>query len=37
MTHGEEQVALKLAAEIREKLGYDTYVPQYQEAVELAS
>jgi len=35
LTHGEEQVALKLAGEIKAKLGYETYVPQYQEAVEL--
>ena len=35
LTHGEEQVALKLAAEIREKLGYETRVPEYREAVEL--
>jgi metallo-beta-lactamase family protein len=36
LTHGEEQVALKLAAEIKEKLSYETYVPHYQEAVELS-
>jgi metallo-beta-lactamase family protein len=35
MTHGEEAVALKLAAEIKATLGLDTYVPQYREAVEL--
>ena len=35
LTHGEEDVALKLAAEIHEKLGYQTYVPHYQETVEL--
>lgn len=34
-THGEEEVALKLAAEVKAKLGYDTYVPQYRETVEL--
>lgn len=34
-THGEEAVALKFAAEVRAKLGYDTYVPQYREVVEL--
>jgi metallo-beta-lactamase family protein len=34
-THGEEQVALKFAAEVRQKLGYDTHVPQYREVVEL--
>jgi metallo-beta-lactamase family protein len=36
LTHGEEAVALKLAAEISQKLGYNTHVPQYQEVVELA-
>jgi metallo-beta-lactamase family protein len=36
LTHGEEQVALKLADEISRTLGYPTHVPQYQEAVELA-
>jgi metallo-beta-lactamase family protein len=35
LTHGEEQVALKLAAEISQKLGYDAHVPHYQEVVEL--
>jgi metallo-beta-lactamase family protein len=35
LTHGEEDVALKLAAEIHETLGYQTYVPHYQETVEL--
>lgn len=36
LTHGEEPVALKLAAEITAKHGYATHVPHYQEAVELA-
>jgi metallo-beta-lactamase family protein len=36
LTHGEEQVALKLADEITQKLKFATYVPHYQEAVELA-
>ena len=36
LTHVEEQVALKLAAEITQKLGYDAYVPHYQEAIELS-
>jgi metallo-beta-lactamase family protein len=35
LTHGEEQVALKLADEIKTKLGYACEVPFYQEAVEL--
>jgi metallo-beta-lactamase family protein len=35
LTHGEEDVALKFAAEIKAKLGYDTHLPQYREAVEL--
>jgi metallo-beta-lactamase family protein len=35
LTHGEESVALVLAAEITQKLGYATHVPYYQEAVEL--
>jgi metallo-beta-lactamase family protein len=35
LTHGEEPVALKLAAEISQVLGYETYVPEYREAVEL--
>jgi metallo-beta-lactamase family protein len=35
LTHGEEAVALKLAAEIRQKLGYEVVVPEYREAVEL--
>jgi metallo-beta-lactamase family protein len=35
LTHGEEPVAVKLAAEISQKLGYMTYVPQYREAVQL--
>jgi metallo-beta-lactamase family protein len=36
LTHGEEQVALKLAAEIKQRLGYETEVPGYQQVVELA-
>jgi metallo-beta-lactamase family protein len=36
LTHGEEQVAVALAGEIRQKLGYDTEVPEYHEAFELA-
>jgi metallo-beta-lactamase family protein len=36
LTHGEEQVALKLAAEIQQRLGYATDVPPYQSAAELA-
>ena len=35
LTHGEEPVALVLAAEITDKLGYGTHVPHYREAVEL--
>jgi hypothetical protein len=35
MTHGEEAVALKLAAEIKGTLGLETYVPSYRETVEL--
>jgi metallo-beta-lactamase family protein len=35
LTHGEEAVALKLAAEISQKLGYNTHVPEYPETVEL--
>jgi metallo-beta-lactamase family protein len=35
LTHGEEDVALKLAAEITADLGYATYVPHYREAIEL--
>jgi metallo-beta-lactamase family protein len=35
LTHGEEKVALGLAGEITNKLGYDVHVPYYQEAVEL--
>lgn len=36
LTHGEEQVALKLADEIKFKLGYETEVPFYQQVVDLA-
>ena len=36
LTHGEEQVALKLAAEISQKLGYAAEAPGYQQVVELA-
>ena len=35
LTHGEEEVALKLAGEINQKLGYAAEAPQYQQAVEL--
>jgi metallo-beta-lactamase family protein len=35
MTHGEEPVALKLAAEIKATLGMETYVPHYRETVQL--
>ena len=35
LTHGEEAVALKLATEISQKLGYQTHVPEYREVVEL--
>ncbi len=35
LTHGEEQVALKLADEIKTKLGYACEVPYYQEVAEL--
>lgn len=35
LTHGEEQVALKLAEEIKFKLGYDVLVPEYRQVVEL--
>jgi len=35
LTHGEEPVALHLAAEVQQKLGFNTYVPHYQEALEL--
>jgi metallo-beta-lactamase family protein len=36
LTHGEEAVALKLAAEISQKLGFATEVPTYQQVVELS-
>jgi metallo-beta-lactamase family protein len=36
LTHGEEQVALELAAEIKQVLGYKTEVPAYQQVAELA-
>jgi len=36
LTHGEEEVALGLAAEIKAKLGLNVHVPEYREAVELA-
>jgi metallo-beta-lactamase family protein len=35
LTHGEEQVALKLAAEIKLRLGYETEVPEFQQVVDL--
>jgi metallo-beta-lactamase family protein len=35
LTHGEEKVALGLAAEIKAKLGLAVQVPEYREAVEL--
>jgi metallo-beta-lactamase family protein len=35
LTHGEEEVALGLAAEIKAKLGYTVEVPHYQQVVEL--
>lgn len=35
LTHGEEQVALKLAAEIKLRLGYETEVPAFQQVVDL--
>lgn len=35
LTHGEEQIALGLAAEIEAKLGLKVAVPEYREAVEL--
>jgi metallo-beta-lactamase family protein len=35
LTHGEEEVALGLAAEIQARLGYSVEVPQYQSTVEL--
>jgi metallo-beta-lactamase family protein len=35
LTHGEEEVALKLAREISQKHAYATYVPHYQEEIEL--
>ena len=35
LTHGEEQVALKLAREIEAKLKFPTHVPAYREVVEL--
>ena len=34
-THGEEAVALAFAEHAEKQLGHNTYVPQYQEAVEL--
>jgi metallo-beta-lactamase family protein len=35
LTHGEEDVALKMASEITSTLGYATRVPEYREVVEL--
>ncbi|NLX97001.1 MAG: MBL fold metallo-hydrolase [Rhodopirellula sp.] len=35
LTHGEEQVSLNLAAEIREKMNWRVSVPQYLEDVDL--
>lgn len=35
LTHGEEEVALKLAAEIKLRSGYETEVPAFQQVVEL--
>ncbi len=35
LTHGEEEVALALAAEIKAKLGHSVEAPHYQQAVEL--
>lgn len=35
LTHGEESVALKLAAEIEAKYQFPTHVPAYRETVEL--
>jgi metallo-beta-lactamase family protein len=37
LTHGEEPVALALAAEITQKFGYATHVPEYQEVVALGA
>jgi metallo-beta-lactamase family protein len=36
LTHGEEPVALKLAGEINQTLGYSVSVPHFLDAVELA-
>ena len=36
LTHGEEQVSLKLAAEIRHALAWEVSVPEYREQVDLA-
>jgi metallo-beta-lactamase family protein len=35
LTHGEEEQSLSFAAHVRESLGWNVAVPQYQEAVEL--
>ncbi len=35
LTHGEEEESLALAAHIREKMGWNVTVPEYQEVVEL--
>lgn len=34
-THGEEDVALKFAAEMRNELGLDVHVPHYRETIDL--
>ncbi|MCE9589342.1 MAG: MBL fold metallo-hydrolase [Planctomycetes bacterium] len=36
LTHGEEEVSLGLAEEMRSKHGYDVLVPEYKQSVELA-
>ncbi len=35
VTHGEERAALAFADYIREQKGWDTYVPEYREAIKL--
>lgn len=36
ITHGEEEAALCLSGLIRDKIGYDTYVPGYEDNVALS-
>jgi metallo-beta-lactamase family protein len=34
-THGEEESALAFSAEVKQKLGWNTYVPHYRETIDL--